>query len=111
MTGESRTLEFPPLGGSYERAEETGAVVRPRSQFTFDVRLVDNQRTHETTFATDGDDYVGKCDCHAFRYGRVCAHLYALKRAERYGVIEVIDVSDSLGAPVCPRCGQEAKRE
>lgn len=119
MTRETRLLDFDKTG-SWARAKENGAVIKPRSRANFVVRLTDSDDGHDTTLIYDPetDRYRGYCTCRGFQYhDQVCAHLWALKIAETRNALNIPTGKELLEKPDhCPQCGRgydqyrEAKR-
>lgn len=93
---------------SVARAETAGVVLRRIGTFTYLTRLTDaeSDNPHDVRLATEQDKMIGTCDCLGFEHhDGPCAHLLAVCRAERHGVVSIDSVSSALGGtPECPTC-------
>lgn len=100
-------IEFDTSGSSADRGTTVGALITRETIRRYRLTMNDSHRWHAASLLNDWSGWVGECSCKAWEYHNgPCAHLYALRRADDMGVIDIADVSDLLGDQECPHCGE-----
>ena len=100
-------VDFDMLAGtnetSWERAQPQAALIESTGRYGYRVTLPGGD-AHLVAVAVDDGQYVGCCDCEAWKYhDGPCAHLCTVRKAA------FIDETDVEGEPVCiPRLDLDA---
>lgn len=102
MSDEPQPLRFdsvPRDSTRWERAQPGRANVMRVSWDRWVVHIPDSDRSddsaaHVVTLRVEGDQHVGACDCAAYAYDGICAHLCTIRKGA------VIDARDRSGRPV-----------